>query len=276
MVFSECDMKNWNNIKLTTNGNRANLVLSREQKHNAIFPALIEEMHEALNQIKMMEDLHFVVLSGEGPSFCAGADMNWFAQSVEQPKTESWEEYLRLAELLKSLYELPQLTIAAVHKNVLGGGNGLMAACDFAVAERSTAFAFSEVKLGLIPATIMPFVAMRISVQNMKKLFFSGERFWASEAQLIGLVDFLTDDGKLHQTVDELIENLGKVSPNALKTCKQLLQKAAGGEVNINSGDYTSAVLTELVQSPEGQEGMRAFLERRDPDWKAVKQHMDR
>lgn len=263
MVFSGCRMKNWNYIKLVINDNRADVILSREQKHNAIFPALIREIHEVLNQIKSMDDIHFVVLSGDGSSFCAGADIDWFARSVELSKTENWEEYLQLAKLFESLYELPQITIAAVHKNVLGGGNGLIAACDFVVAEQSTAFAFSEVKLGLIPATIMPFVAKRVSIQNMKKLFFSAERFWASEAQLIGLVDFIADDGKLQQTVDELIGGLDKVSPNALKSCKHLLQKTASGEVNTKSGDYTSAVLAELVQSSEGQEGMRAFIEKK-------------
>ncbi len=269
-MFSECKMKTRKYIKLKINKNRADLKLTREKKHNAIFPPLIEEMHDALERIKANENIHFLVLSGEGASFCAGADINWFAQSVEQSRTENWEDYLRLAELLKCLYELPQITIASVHKNVLGGGNGLIAACDFVVAERSTAFAFSEVRLGLIPATIMPFVARRVSFQNMKKLFYSAERFWASEAQLIGLVDFLADDGKLQQTVDELIAGLEKVSPNALKSCKQLLQKTVSGEVNVESSDYTSAVLAELVQSPEGQEGMRAFLEKRSPDWKTI------
>ena len=267
MAYSECNMNNLNYISLNIEGNLARLTLDRPEKHNAIFPELIKEIRTALSDLQKRTEISFLVLSGAGASFCSGADIDWFSKSVEQSKIENWEEYLEFAELLKQLNEQPQITIAAVHKNVLGGGSGLMAACDFAVAERSTAFAFTELKLGLIPATIMPFVAKRISVQNMKKLFFSAERFWASEAQLIGLVDFLSDDGKLMSTVDELIGGLSSVSPGALKACKKLIGKVTTGEVGVNSSEYTATVLADMVHSDEGQEGMRAFLEKRIPDW---------
>ncbi len=271
MVFSECDMKTFQYIQLIFAGKTARLILDREQKHNSLFPPMTEELREAIRQLKEMDEVHFVVLSGNGQSFCSGADIAWFSESVNKSRSENWEEYLQFAQLLKELYELPQITIAAVHKNVLGGGNGIMAACDFVVAERSTAFAFSEVRLGLIPATIIPFIANRLSVQNMKKLFYSAERFWASEAHIIGLVDFIAEDGRLNESVEKLIADFKKLSPNALKTCKQMVQKTASGEINIDSGEYTSAVLADLIQSPEGQEGINAFLEKRKPDWTTVK-----
>ncbi len=216
----------------------------------------------------MMDDIQFLVLSGSGKSFCAGADINWFAQAVNKAKADNWQEYLRMAELMKLLYQFPKITIAAVHRNVLGGANGLVAACDFAVSERSTAFAFGEIKLGIAPATITPFIARRVSIQNMKKLMFSGDRFWATEAQLIGLIDFLADDGKLEQVVEELISGLKSSSPNALKACKKMLLKVDSNEYGIDSSEHTAAILADLIQSDEGQEGLKAFLEKRKPDWK--------
>lgn len=260
-------MKNWKNIQLKIEGHRADLILDKPEVHNALNPEMIEEMHEALAAVSMMDDIQFLVLSGSGKSFCAGADVNWFAQAVNKAKADNWQEYLRMAELMKLLYQFPKITIAAVHRNVLGGANGLVAACDFAVSERSTAFAFGEIKLGIAPATITPFIARRVSIQNMKKLMFSGDRFWATEAQLIGLIDFLADDGKLEKVVSGLIEGLKASSPNALKACKQLLLQTDAGTLNVESSELTAAVLADLVHSDEGQEGLRAFLEKRKPDW---------
>ena len=260
-------MGNWENIQLHIEGNRADLILNRPQVHNALNPEIIEEIHEALSSVSKMEHVQFLVFSGEGKSFCAGADIKWFATAVDKAKADNWQEYLRMAELLKTIHQFQKITIAAAHRNVLGGANGIVAACDFAVAERSTAFAFGEIKLGIIPSTIMPFVAKRISIQVLKKLMYSGERFWASEANLIGLVDFLADDGKLMQVVDRLIDGLKSSSPKALQACKQMLLKTEMGEVNVESSEYTAAVLADLVHSEEGQEGLRAFLEKRKPDW---------
>lgn len=263
-------MKNWKNIQLTIAGRRANLVLSRAEVHNALNPEMIEEMHEALAVVAEMEQVQFLVLSGEGKSFCAGADINWFAEAVNKAKSDNWQEYLRMAELLKEIHQFSKITIAAVHRNVLGGANGLMAACDFAVSERSTTFAFGEIKLGIVPATITPFLIKRVSVQNLKKLMYSGDRFDASQAHLVGLVDFLADDGKMENVIGELIKGLETSAPKALRACKQLLLKAETGELTIESSEYTAAVLADLVHSDEGQEGLRAFLEKRKPDWQKL------
>ncbi len=254
-------------IKLEKLGAQATILLNRPTQHNALNPELVDELHAVLDELAADKSIHFVVLAGEGQSFCAGADINWFAQAVNRDKQENWQEYLRMAELLKKLALFPKITIAAAHRNVLGGANGLLAACDFSIAEKSTAFAFGEVKLGIIPATILPFVAKRLSTQNLKKLMFSGERFWATEAQAIGLVDFLAEDGKRMAVAEKLIGELKSVSPNALKACKQLIMKVDSGEVGIGNSEYTAAVLADLVHSPEGQEGLRAFLEKRKPDW---------
>jgi methylglutaconyl-CoA hydratase len=263
-------MKNWKNIQLNIEGNRANLVLNRPETHNALNPAFIEELHDALKEVSKMEHVNFLVLSGEGKSFCAGADINWFASAKEKSKADNWQEYLSMAELLKEIHQFPKITIAAAHRNVLGGGNGLLAACDFAIAEQATVFAFGEIRLGIVPATIAPFIAKRISVQNMKKLMYSGERFGAAEAHLIGLVDFVAEDGKLGEVVDQLIGGLDTSSPKALQVCKQLLLKIETGDVTIESSEYTAAVLADLVHTEEGQEGLKAFLEKRKPDWQKL------
>ncbi|PTN08703.1 enoyl-CoA hydratase-related protein [Mangrovibacterium marinum] len=264
-------MKEFKNIIVQIDNNKATILLNRPKQHNALNPELISDMHEALEELEGNDQVHFVVFAGEGRSFCAGADISWFANAVNREKSENWQEYLQMADLLKKIYNYPKVTIAAAHKNVLGGANGLVAACDFAVAEKSTAFAFGEVKLGIIPATILPFVAKRLSTQNLKKLMFSGERIWTAEAQTIGLVDFVAEDGRRWEVVNKLISELQQVSPNALKACKNLVLKVDSGEVNTDSSEYTAAVLAELVESEEGQEGLRAFLEKRKPDWSALK-----
>ena len=264
-------MKEYKNIIVQLDHDRATVLLNRPKQHNALNPELISDLNEALDELEQNEQVHFVVLAGEGRSFCAGADISWFANAVNREKSENWQEYLHMADLLKKIYNYPKVTIAAAHRNVLGGANGLLAACDFAIAEKSTAFAFGEVKLGIIPATILPFVAKRLSTQNLKKLMYSGEQFWTIEAQAIGLVDFVAEDGQRMQVVDKLIAELQNVSPNALKACKQLILRVGSGEVNTESSEYTAAVLAELIESEEGQEGLRAFLEKRKPDWSALK-----
>ncbi|WP_423130488.1 enoyl-CoA hydratase-related protein [Gaoshiqia sp. Z1-71] len=262
-------MEKFKHIKFSKSGVQSTILLNRPGLHNALNPEMMEELHVALDDLAGDDSIRFVVLAGEGQSFCAGADINWFAGTVDRGKGENWQEYLRMAELLKKLAYFPKITIAAAHKNVLGGANGLLAACDFSVAEKSTVFAFGEVKLGLVPAIILPFVAKRLSTQNLKKLMFSGERFGTVEAHAIGLVDFLADDGKRMELVNQLISDLKKVSPSALKACKQLILNIDSGEVGVDSSEYTAAVLANLVNSDEGQEGLRAFLEKRTPDWSA-------
>lgn len=260
-------MSQLKNLKLTINGNRADIFLNRPGKHNALNPEMIEELHEVLSELEHKEDLLFIVFSGEGPSFCAGADLDWLAGSATREKSQTRHEYERLAELLKRIAFYPKITIVAAHKNVLGGGNGLLAVCDFAVAEASTSFAFSEVKLGIIPATILPFVAKRVTARNLRKLMFSGEQFGTGEAHLIGLIDFIAPVNERMKVVGKLISELELVAPNALKACKQLLLKVESGELGLQDGEYTASVLAGLIRTEEGREGLQAFLEKRKPAW---------
>ena len=260
-------MKNQKYIEVKTEGNRTDLILNRPEKHNALNPEFLSELHEALNLISGNEEIHFLVISGKGKSFCAGADIKWFSSAKEKSKQKNREEYLQIPEVLQTLYEMPQITIAAVHGNVLGGANGIISACDFVVAEESANFAFGEIKLGIIPATIMPYVARRLSSQSMKKVIFTGERFSAAEALQSGLVDFTTADKNLTIVVEQLIGKLMLASPNALRACKQLMRNIASGEITVKNSEYTASLLTELTDSEQGREGLSAFLEKRKPDW---------
>ncbi|MEN6453778.1 MAG: enoyl-CoA hydratase-related protein [Prolixibacteraceae bacterium] len=260
-------MSEYNQIKLRISGNRATISLDRPGKHNALNPEMIRELHEAVTRLEQRDDLQFVVLSGEGPSFCAGADLEWFAGSVRQDQEQIRQEYELLADLLEKLVYLPQITIAVAHQNVLGGGNGLLAACDFAVAEEMTSFAFSEVRLGIIPAIIMPVVFKRVASRNLRKLMFSGERFGAAEAHLIGLIDFIAGPGESMKMANKLMDELGSVSPGALKACKQLILKVDSGEVGLQNGAYTASVLAGLIHTEEAREGLQAFFEKRSPVW---------
>ena len=275
-MFSECkNMLKQKYIELKIEGNRADLILNRPEIHNALNPDVLKEFQEVLDWVSAQENIHFLVISGKGKSFCAGADIKWFASAKDKTKQENREEYLQIPELLKTLYEIPQITIAAVHGNVLGGANGFISACDFVVAEESTNFAFGEIKLGIIPATIMPFVARRLSTQNMKKMMFTGERFSANDALQSGLVDFTTADKNLTLVVEQLIEKLKLASPEALRVCKQLILNIDSGKITTKNSEYTANLLAELADSEQGREGLSAFLEKRKPNWKNHKSEIN-
>lgn len=260
-------MENRKYIEIKVENNRADLILNRPATHNALNPEILKEFREALDWISAQESIHFLVISGNGKSFCAGADVKWFASAKEKSKQENREEYLQIPELLKTLYKIPQITIAAVHGNVLGGANGIISVCDFVIAHESTNFAFGEIKLGIIPGTIMPFVARRLSTQSMKKVMFTGERFSAAEALQLGLIDFTAADESLSKNVDNLIEKLKLASPNALRACKQLIINIDSGKITTQNSGFTATLLAELTHSEQGSEGLQAFLQKRTPDW---------
>lgn len=246
----------------------ARIILNRPERHNALILELISELDQAFDEIAVRTDLHYLILSGKGRSFCAGADMNWFYGSDERTVQESTMQYKHLADLLLKLYQLPQITIATVRGNVFGGGIGLMAACDFVLGENNTRFMFSEVKLGLLPATILPFVAKRLSVQNLRKWILTGNMFSVDEANQAGLVDVLFDESRLETVLSEFISRFEAASPNAVKQAKILINRVSSGEIDVEDAHITSGILAEALSLPDGQEGIRAFLEKRKPEWK--------
>lgn len=245
----------------------ARINLNRPERHNALILELISELDEVLDEISGMKELHFLVLSGNGRSFCAGADINWFYSSEELPVEQTTVQYKHLADLLLKLFQLPQITIAAVRGNVFGGGIGLMAACDFVFAETNTRFMFSEVKLGLLPATILPFVSKRLSLQNLRKWIMTGNLFIAAEAHDAGLVDILCGPNQLQSRYTEFISSFNGASPSAFKKAKQVINQVTAGTIGVADTEITSGILAEALLSPDGQEGIHAFLEKRKPEW---------
>ena len=259
---------NYRYIEVNITDNRVNINLNRPERHNAIIPEMLLELNHALDEILVNDKLLFVVLSGKGRSFCAGADLNWFSGAEERTLEQNTAHYKKLADALLKMLQLPQITIATVHGNVFGGGVGLMSVCDFVIAEENTRFMFSEVKLGLLPATILPFVAKRLSLQNLRRWILTGKLFLANEANEAGLVDMIYEKGNLESGLSGLLASFVESSPKAIKKAKQMINQVVSGEINVSDTDVTSAILAEALLSPEGQEGIQAFLEKRKPVWK--------
>ena len=242
--------------------------LNRPDRHNALIPELILELEQALDEISLMDEVFFVILSGNGRSFCAGADLHWFSGSDERTVEENTAQYKMLADVMLKLFQLPQITIVVVHGNVFGGGIGVMAACDFVVANPSTHFMFSEVKLGLLPATILPFVGKRLSIQFLRKWILTARMFYAPEAFHAGLVDLMPDEGQIESSLHELMASFEAASPSSLRRAKVMINQVAAGEIAIDDTEMTSHILAQALLSPHGQEGIHAFLEKRKPEWK--------
>lgn len=262
-------MKNdYRYIEIQLEGPLVRINLNRPERHNALILELIEELSQALDKVAIRDDINFVVLSGNGRSFCAGADLNWFYSSEQLSLEQNTERYEHLANLLLKIYHLPQVTIATVWGNVFGGGIGLMAACDFVLADANTRFMFSEVKLGLLPATILPFVAKRLSVQNLRKWILTGGLFSATESHEAGLIDILCQTGEIETCLTGFLASFDQAAPSAVKKAKQLINRVASGEIDVVDSNATAKILAEMLLEPDGQEGIHAFLEKRKPEWK--------
>jgi len=260
--------KDYRFIEIKTEGAVARIMLNRPDRHNALTPELILELDQALDEFSLMDELLFVVLSGNGRSFCAGADLHWFSGSEERTLEENTAQYKMLADVLLKLFQLPQITIATVHGNVFGGGIGLMATCDFVLANPFTRFMFSEVKLGLLPATILPFIVKRLSIQYLRKWILTASMFNATEAFQSGLVDLLPGDGLMDTSLREFMALYETGSPSSLRMAKTMINQVACGEIGIHDTEMTSKILAHTLLSPDGQEGIHAFLEKRKPEWK--------
>jgi len=247
-------------------GQIATINLNRPDVHNAFNSEMIRELSDAFKAAAKDDAVRVVVLSGMGKSFCAGADLNWMREVIRFSFQKNLEESLDLAELDYSIYTLPKPTIARVNGSTIGGGNGFMSACDIIVASEDAIFGLSEVKIGLVPAAISPYVMRRIGESKARYYFLTGERFGAGRAREIGLVDWVVPADKLDAKVAEIAGILLSSGPAAMAKCKELLQRVPGMSFE-EAKRYTSQMIAELRVSEEGQEGMAAFLEKRKPKW---------
>ncbi|MCC8361933.1 enoyl-CoA hydratase/isomerase family protein [Lysobacter sp. A6] len=255
-------------LQLHREGALARLRLARPQLHNAFDAALIADLTQALDGLAADPAVRVVVLEGDGPSFSAGADLNWMRGMAAAGEAENREDSLRLARLMRTLDELPKPTIARVHGAAFGGGVGLVACCDIAIASSNATFGLTEARLGLLPAVISPYVIAAIGARQARRWFATAERFDAYEALRIGLIHRLVDDeAKLDEAVAEQVKLLLQAGPVAAATAKSLVRRIA------NAGDATTidndnaTLIAWLRVSPEGQEGLAAFLDKRRPKW---------
>jgi methylglutaconyl-CoA hydratase len=242
------------------------LTMNRPQVHNAFNSEMIRELAAAFGEAKKDPDVRLVILTGAGESFCAGADLNWMREIIRYSYEQNLRESRELAELMHSIYTLPKPTIARINGAVIGGGTGLFSACDIVIASDKAKFGLSEVKIGLVPAAIGPYVIRRIGESAARELFLTGERFDAQRALAIGLVNKVVPHDALDEKVAEVVRLLLGSGPEAIARCKELLQKVPAMGLE-EAKDYTAEMIAGLRVSPEGQEGMSAFLEKRKPKW---------
>lgn len=242
--------------------------LNRPDLRNAFNAVMIRELRDALRALGGDEALRVVVLSGRGTSFCAGADLNWMREIIRFSYDQTLAESLELAALHWELYSLPKPTIARVNGPAIGGGTGFLSACDMAVASTDAVFGLSEVKIGLVPACIAPYVVRRIGESRARQYFLTGERIDARRACEIGLVHAVVEPEKLDGKVEEWVGLLLSSGPEAVAKAKELLRKVPGMDAS-EAQRFTAEMIAELRTSPEGQEGMAAFLGKRKPRWTA-------
>lgn len=255
-------------LAIDRRGAVATLTLDRPALHNAFDDVLIAALTEALRALGTDPSVRAVVLAGNGPSFSAGADLNWMRRMAQASEAENRADAGRLAALMRTLDELPKPTIARVHGAAFGGGVGLIACCDIAIGVPEAKFGFTEAKLGLVPAAISPFVIAAIGARQARRWFQSAEVFDAAEALRIGLLHAVVLAPALTAAVQRQGELLLKAGPAAVAEAKALVRRVSAGGFDAATLDRDNAALiARLRVSPEGQEGLSAFLDKRKPRW---------
>jgi methylglutaconyl-CoA hydratase len=247
----------------------ATISLHRPELHNAFNEVLIAELEAEFSQVAGDDAVRLVVLAGEGKSFCAGADLNWMRKMVDYSKEQNIADAAALAKMLRTIRDCPKPTIARVHGAVYGGGIGLVAACDMAVALEKATFCFSEVRLGIAPAVIAPFVMEKIGAGPLRRYALTAETFDAIEAEHLGLVsEVVSRPQDLDCWIQDVGDRVRANGPRAVAACKELLAKVAHTADADEATRTTAEAIAKLRVSEEGQEGLRAFLEKRKPCWK--------
>jgi methylglutaconyl-CoA hydratase len=241
--------------------------MNRPDSHNALNADLIEALTRCFEELAEDQETRVVVLSGEGRSFCAGADIGYMRETVGLSYEENLEDARRLAMMFWTIDECPKPVVAKVLGAAMGGGAGLLAVADVVVADSEARFAFSEVRLGIGPVTIAPFVVRKIGTSHARSLFLTGERFDAERAREIGLVYRIVSRDGLDEAVEEKVGELLEGGPVAQATIKGLLRRLETTEP-MEAPGLTARVISELRTGEEGQEGLAAFLEKREPGWR--------
>jgi methylglutaconyl-CoA hydratase len=244
----------------------AKVTLSRPELRNAMSDVTLKSLTQAFKDLGASAETRAVIVTGGGKDFCAGADINWMKASGQLPPAEGKADARLLAEMLKAVDQCPVPVIVAAQGNVFGGGLGLVAACDIALLSDDVKMSFSECRLGIMPAVISSWVLPKIGTANARRFYLTGEIFGAKEAVAMGLAHESVKPEELYARADALVANILKCGPNAIRAAKGLLPKLAGRPLD-EQINLTVDTLVALRSSPEGQEGLAAFLEKRAPEW---------
>jgi methylglutaconyl-CoA hydratase len=245
----------------------ATVTLNRPERHNAFDDRLIAELTDMLRALGADPGVRVVVLAGSGTSFSAGADLNWMRRMAAYSREDNYRDALALAQLMETLDALPKPTVARVHGAAFGGGVGLVACCDIALASEAASFCLSEVRLGLIPAAISPYVIKAIGEKQARRYFVTAERFSSDEALRIGLVHERVGAAELDARLQSLLAQLAGNGPQAMVAAKALARDVARAPLDRSLLEETARRIAEIRVGSEGQEGLGAFLEKRKPAW---------
>lgn len=259
--------QNYTGIIVNIRGKTGSIFLDRPEVHNALDAKMISDIRRAVLQLNDIPGISIIVIRGKGKSFSSGADLNYMKQQAALEMKDNLEDARNLASLFRTLYESPHTIISVAHGMVAGGANGILAASDICLAEMGTKFRFSEVRLGLIPATIAPYVIRRTGVAAAREWFLTGRTFYAEEAKEKGLVNLIEDAAVLETRLESLIQELLSGGPEARRMIKSLLNQSGK---NLFTEEYLEETVTLIAQaraSSEAQEGISAFFEKRNPNW---------
>lgn len=262
-------MRDYKTLRLAETNGVLTVSLDRPDVHNAFNDELIAEMIALLDELEARRDLRALLLRGEGPNFCAGADLNWMSKMVAYTREENIRDASLLAKMYERLDRCPLPVLGRIHGAAIGGGVGLVAVCDIAIAESGTKFGLSEVKLGILPAVISPYVIAKIGATHARALFLTGERFGADRALQIGLVHRVANGAEdLNRIVEESLAQIRTSGPDAVRACKKLIEHVASHPLE-ESIPYTIEAIAARRTSEEGQQGMQAFLRKEKAPWTA-------
>jgi len=258
---------NYETLSITKINDVVTVALNRPDVHNAMNDVLMNELTRCFTQLKSDHSISAIILTGIGKSFCAGADLTWMKNMVGYSQQENKKDSRLLLDMYETIHACPKPVIGRINGHAFGGGIGLLAVCDIAITVPDVKFAFSEVKLGIIPAVISTFVAQRMSPAAMRRLFVTGERFDSTTAQQVGLIDLVVPPEKLDDAVNSCVDQVRSSGPTAIKEIKQMIYTRSQMDVKAYK-EFTVEKISELRVSDEGQEGITAFLEKRKPNWK--------
>ena len=242
------------------------VTLNRPEVHNAFDETMIAELTEFFKSLE--PKLRLILLTGAGKSFCAGADLNWMKKMKDYTRHENLLDSMKLKDMLKSIDECPIPVVAKVHGAALGGGAGLLSVCDYVIAEKKTKIGFTEVRLGLVPAVISPFVMRKIGYGWSRAYMFTGEIFGTHQAFHAGLIQGMVSEEELDERVERTVSDILRAGPQAVRECKDMLKDVLSYSKDGDGGaGYTCHVISKVRVGDEAQEGMGALLEKRSPEW---------